>query len=428
MLLPSQFQSLPQPANGRVALAVVFALASMALWLDPVIPQLFGSGKGHDYPQWFATGERLLHDGPVYIVEPNGQSDFLYTPLAALLLAIPSYFGRSASVVILASVILATWWIAIWLARRLVDDGKPVSPWIASLPVAVTVPFVFDQFHNGQPNLFLLALMLGGFCLLSAQREWLAGLPFATAAAIKVFPVLIFPYLLWRRYWRTAASMAAFMIVLLVLVPGSIRGFQRNFDELSFWVHSMLLSTNDTEFAQRVKHWGWKNQSLYAVEHRLLSPINAELEAVPPVRPVYVNLLNLNRHQADLVFVVTELAVGLGFMALLPARRRRTPRSDAAEWSIVLLLIVLASLVAYSYYFVWLLLPYTVLVQRAATEPDRKVARRTAIMIGVSLLLLAIGIDGIEPRYSQAAGNFLWAAAVVIAALAVEMRRSARAA
>jgi len=406
----------------------LFALASAALWLDPVIPQLFGSGKGHDYPLWFATGERLLRDGPVYVLGPSGELEFLYTPFAALLLAIASYFGRSASVVILASVILASWWIAIWLARRLADDGEPLSPWIAALPVAFTVPFVFGQFHNGQPNLLLLALMLGGFCLLSAQREWLAGLPFATAAAIKVFPVLIFPYLLWRRYWRTAASMATFMVVLLIFVPGSIRGFQRNFDELSFWVHSMLLSTGDREFAQRVNHWGWKNQSLYAVEHRLLSPINAELEAGSPVPPVYVNLLNLDRHQADLVFVATELAVGLGFIALLPARRRRTPRSDASEWSIVLLLIVLASPVAFSYYFVWLLLPYTVLVQRAATEPDRKVARRTAITIGVSLLLLAIGINGIEPRYSQAAGNFLWAAAVVIAALAVQMRRSAWAA
>jgi hypothetical protein len=368
----------------------------------------------------------MLHDGPLQQLTGSGM-DFLYTPFAGLLLAIPAYFGKTALVALLSLVTLLSWWTSIALSNRLSGDTEPVQPWIAGLPVLATLPFVYDHFHMGQPNLLLLALMLLGFWLLRRQRGWLAGLPFATAAAIKVFPILILPYLVWRRYWRTAASMAALLVVFLVLVPGTIRGYERNWNELGGWVRAMLPSGGDSEFGQRADLWGWKNQSLYAVEHRLLRPVDAEFNPDEPEPPTYVNLLDLDPRTADAVFLATALAIGVGFILLMPRPGRRTPRSDAAEWSIVMLLVVVASPVARSYYFVWLLWPYLVLVRQAASEPDRGVARALAGAFAVSVLLLAIGINAIRPHWTQAAGTIFWAAAVAIAALAVQMRRSAAA-
>jgi hypothetical protein len=240
---------------------------------------------------------------------------------------------------------------------------------------------------------------------------------------------MILPYLIWRRRWRATSTMLATMVLLLIVLPGSLRGFERNWSELTFWAKEMLLSNESMEFAQRHDTFGWQNQSLYAVTHRLVRPIDAELfpnedGAVEP--PIYVNLLNLDYHTADIVYLVIAVAIGLAFIALLPARDRCTPRSDGAEWAIVLLLIVLASPVSRPYYYVWLLYPYTVLARIWATETDRSVARWTATAGAVSVLLMASGINDVQPRYTQAAGVHVWATLLVIAALAVHMRRAAR--
>jgi hypothetical protein len=405
-------------------LTALFLIASLAFLALPIEPELFGRGKGMDYPLWFSVGQRMLQGGPAYLVLPDGEFDFLYTPFAALLLAIPSYFGKATLVITLACTTLASWWIAIALSNRLAKQGtKEVSPWMAAAPTVITLPFVYDQFHLGQPNLLLLALMLTGFYLLRAGRVGSAGLPFATAAAIKVFPLLVLPYLIWRRYWLTCASMLAFLVVLLLLLPGSIRGFDRNLGELKQWVSGMLLSGNDREFSQREDSFGWKNQSLYAVEHRLLRPINAELSLDGLKRPVYVNLLNLEKDTIDEVFLATALLIGLLFAFMLP--RRRNSQSDAAEWGILLMLIVIASPMARSYYFVWLLFPYTVLAHWLAYEPDRKVAATAAVAVGLSLVLLMVGINAVQPRYPQGLGNFFWASIFVISALSLRLRLAA---
>jgi hypothetical protein len=403
----------------------LFALASAALWAEPVIRQFSGHLNSQDYPLWFTVGQRVLQNGPIYPTQ-HGEFDFLYPPFAALLLAIPSYFGRPVLVVAMATATLASWWLSIYLSNRLSTESQKTPAWAIALPIGATLPFVFDQFHMGQPNLILLALMLTGFFCLGIGRPWLGGAAFAIAASFKAFPVLVLPYLLWRRDWAAAIGMLIACVVFLVVLPGGIRGFERNQTELDQWVHGMLLSGDDAGFAQRADHWSFKNQSLYAVEHRLASPIDAVRNVYfPAAPPLYVNLLDLDRSAADALFLVSAIGIGLAFVALLPARNRRTPQSNAAEWSIVLLLVVVASPVAYSYYFVWLLPAFTILVRSAASAPDRKLAHGTLAMIGLSFLLLAIGINAVTPPFPQAAGNVLWATMVAALALVVQMRRSA---
>jgi hypothetical protein len=409
-------------------LACLFALASLSLLVEPLYPEFFGGGKTMDYPLWYAVGQRMLHGEPVYVVFVDGDEigfDFLYTPFAALLLAIPSYFGKTALVAMLASTTLVSWWAAIALSNRMAVDDDGIPPLVVALPVVATLPFVYDQFHIGQPNLMLLALMLGGLFLLGRQREIWASLPFALAAAIKIFPLVILPYLVWRRHWRALAGMAVLLVLFLVIVPGAVRGFQRNFAELEQWVQGMLLSGSDRQFSLRSYTYGWKNQSIFAVEHRFLRRIDAEADADEPTDPIYVNFIDLDRRAVDLVFVATSLAIGLAFIAAMPARRRNA-RSDAAEWGILLLLMVVATPVARIYYFVWLLMPYTLLARWAAREPDRKLKLATAAAIGASLLLFLVGINELKPRYPQAVGNALWATVIVMIMLAAYMRRAAR--
>jgi hypothetical protein len=67
----------------------------------------------------------------------------------------------------------------------------------------------------------------------------------------------------------------------------------------------------------------------------------------------------------------------------------------------------------------------TVLVYRAAVARERFIRWGTWGLIAVAMVLLAIGIPDIHPRYGAAVGNSLWATTVLMAGLAWHMRLAA---
>jgi hypothetical protein len=86
-------------------------------------------------------------------------------------------------------------------------------------------------------------------------------------------------------------------------------------------------------------------------------------------------------------------------------------------------LMTIASPLARAYYFVWLLFPFTLMVYRAALDPDPHVRRWCAGLLIASLALFTIGASIGPPHILQALGNMFWATVVLIGALAWLMRR-----
>jgi hypothetical protein len=413
-----------RPPFGPRTVLILFVAANVILCADPLIPQLFLHGKGKDYPLWWEVGRRVLTGGALYGRNAQGGFAFLYPPFAAVLLAPFSLFGRAFSIACICAVNVVSWWAAARLSDRLaaVPGGKPW--WVVAAPSVIALPFIWDMYDLGQPNLMLLAIVLAGLWLMRERREWSAGAMFAAAAALKAFPVAILPYLVWRRHWRAAASMVVGVAVFLLVVPAPLRGFDRNLAEVKTWAAGMVLSANEKGFGQRPEqNWGWKNNSIIAVTHRYLRPINAEAEH-PEYKPVYVNFLDLTYDQANLVLAAVAGLVGLGFVAALPPRGRRTPASDAAEYALLIALMTIASPLARAYYFVWLLFPFTLMVYRAALDPDPVVRRWMARLLLASLALFTVGVTLGPPHILQALGNMFWATAIVIGALTWLMRRS----
>jgi hypothetical protein len=278
------------------------------------------------------------------------------------------------------------------------------------------VTFVFDMFDLGQPNLVLLAMMLLGFWWLQNARPWAAGSMFALATAIKVFPLAVLPYLVWRRRWAAAASMVALTGVFLFLVPVPIRGFERNVAELSTWYRGMVGSSSEKGFGQRdEQNWSWVNQSIIAVTHRLTRPINYNQDD-PTKPPRTMNLLDLDFRAANWMVLAVSLLVGLGFVSVLPPLSKVTPRSNAEELGILFCLMTVASPLARQYYFMWLFFPITILIHRAAYEPRPAARRATWLLLALAGALMMLSFP-IFPIYLQAIGNNLAATAVLIAGL-----------
>jgi hypothetical protein len=275
---------------------------------------------------------------------------------------------------------------------------------------------VFDMFDLGQPNLMLLALMLYGFWLLQHERSWMAGSMFALATAIKVFPVAVLPYLVWRRQWAALASMVAFLVVFLFVVPAPVRGFQHNFSELKTWYQGMVASSSEKGFGQRdEQNWSWVNQSIIAMTHRLTRPVNYNQDN-PAKPPRTMNVVDLSFKAANLLVMAISLALGLGYIAVMPKAARRTRQSDAEELGILFCLMTVASPLARQYYFMWLFYPMTILIHRAVYDPRPRVRIWTWITLAVAGLLMCLSLP-IFPNDLQAYGNNLAATAILAAGL-----------
>ena len=199
----------------RAPLDILFLICCIALTADVLVPEIWGNGKTKDYPLWFWAGQQILQGKDLYPSDPNAYFEFIYPPLPAVLLAIPSYFGKIPLYLCLSLLNAVAWWMTAQFSNAMTGSGRIPGPWLFALPGFVTISFVFDMFDLGQPNLVLLAMMLFGFWLLQHERPWMAGSMFALATAIKVFPVAVFPYLLWRRQWAAVASMIVFLGILL---------------------------------------------------------------------------------------------------------------------------------------------------------------------------------------------------------------------
>lgn len=333
----------PRRLSLRAPLDLLFLFCCILLTADVLVPEIFGRGKTKDYLLWYWAGQQVLQGGPLYPATAVEYFDFIYPPLPAILLAIPSWLGRIPLYVVLSILNAAAWWYTGTFSHVLASSECKPALWLEALPAVVTVPFVFDMFDLGQPNLVLLAMMLYGFWSLRRQRSWLAGFMFALATAIKVFPIAVLPYLLWRRKWAALVSMIAFTGILLYVAPAPIRGFERNAAELAIWYQGMVGTSSEKGFGQRdEQNWSWVNQSLIAVTHRVVRPINYNQDN-PSKPPRTMNIIDVDYRTANWIVLALSALLGLGFVAIMPRQAQRTALSDAEELGILFCLITVAS-------------------------------------------------------------------------------------
>jgi hypothetical protein len=173
----------------------------------------------------------------------------------------------------------------------------------------------------------------------------------------------------------------------------------------------MVGSSSEQGFGQRAEqNWSWVNQSIIAVTHRLTRPVNYNQDN-PAKPPQYMNLLDLDFKTANWVVLAISLAIGLGYIAVMPARSRITLRSNAEELGILFCLMTVASPLARQYYFSWLFFPMTILIHRALYDVRPAVRAGTWTLLTVAGCLMALSFP-VFPLSLQAFGNNLAATAI----------------
>jgi alpha-1,2-mannosyltransferase len=236
-----------------------------------------------DYGLWYQVGLAIRQGLDIY---PRPESHrlfpFMYPPSAAAMLAWLSMLGRTGSLLALLVVNSAAWLASILLSIYLVvKPGTRRHPLVLILPSLCIVVLVHNIYLLGQPNLLLLALLLGAFVCLRHGRSVSAGVLVATAAAIKAFPIMALGYLVYRRMWAASAATVVALAAWLLIAPLPFRTPAQVVDDVTVWSKGMLFTYNSHGIAQRpFRSYSYKNQSIMALLHRLLRAVPADGEAV----------------------------------------------------------------------------------------------------------------------------------------------------
>jgi hypothetical protein len=393
------------------------------------IPPLVNDWLGllnKDYDLWYWTGWFYRNGAAIYPTEKYRLFPFMYPPSCAVMLATANRLGRTGFMLALILINSIAWIASVRLSIAATGLRKPAAIALATLvPVLCVVPFIHDTYLLGQPNLLLLALMLGAAAWLRSGDEFKAGILVGIAAAIKAFPIMAVGYLIYRRKWKASAAVGATLVFLLLIAPLSYRTPKQTIDDLSLWTRGMVLKYDSGTIAQRPERcYSFKNQSLIALEHRLLRRVPADGESDPFWR---VNLVRLDFNGVNAAILLSAMILGLFSLRAMPMFRPSSDRrSAAAEWGMTLMLILMFSPLSFNYFFVWLLYPLTYALASAIEAPagssDRKLWK-SVFGVAVGLMTLSIAI----PKIAQAYGNVLCATILLFAATGfdlIEKRRT----
>ena len=248
----------------------------------PIANQFLGLST-KDYGLWYQVGLAIRQGLDIYPrPETHRLFPFMYPPSAAAMLAWVSLLGSTGSLIAFVLMNSAAWvasiGLSVWLATGFMTRRHPLIVIVPSLSIVV---LVYNVYLLGQPNLVLLALLLGAFACLSLGRQFGAGALLATAAAIKAFPILVIGYFIYRRMWTASVATVVVLAAWLLIAPLPFRTPAQAVDDLVVWSQGMLFTYNTHGIAQRpFRSYSYKNQSIMALAHRLLRDLPADGETV----------------------------------------------------------------------------------------------------------------------------------------------------
>jgi hypothetical protein len=211
-------------------------------------------------------------------------------------------------------------------------------------------------------------------------------------------------------------------VFLLIVLPLPFRGFTQATHDLGRWSSGMLFKYDESGVGQRLgRSNSWKNQSIWGVANRLLRHVEYD-HKYEPHEPVYANVADLDFNTVNRIIVACALALGFAFVTAMPRAAQRTPETDAIEFALLLLLMLIFTPLSFGYLFAWLLYPLTVVTQRMFSGTGSHVL--LAACAGSALALLALSIP--FRVAAQTYGNALFATLLLFAGLSVELWRIKR--
>ncbi len=327
-----------------------------------------------------------------------------------------------------------------WVFQLVEEPSRPFPLWAKGLTVLLALRPIMSDLQHGNVNLFILFLVVAALYAYRRQRDVAAGIVLGLAIACKVTPALFVPYFVWKRSWKALGGCVIGLALFLWpgLVPALFMGWEQNENHLVSWYYDMV-HPYVVEGKVTSEH---HNQSLPGLVARLAthSPSFSTYIDNQYTPTHYDNWLNLSPAQAR--WLVKGCMGLFALMVVWVCRTPTMPREGwrlGAEFSIVLLGMLLFSERTWKHHCVTLLVPFAVICYHLATAASSKGLRAYLIgSLAATAVLMALtsntASDGaahsarlyqLFAKQAQVYGAFVIAYFVLLAALIVLLRRPA---
>jgi len=329
----------------------------------------------------------------------------------------------------LALALLSLYWVF-----RLVESPERPFPFLAQVvTVALVLRPIMGDLQHGNVNLLILFLVVACLYAYRAGYDLLAGVVLGLAIACKITPALFVPYFFWKRSWGVLGGTVVGLALFFWpgFVPASILGWEQNQDHLRGWYDGMVRPyvVEGKVTSEQV------NQSLPGLVFRMFthSPSTSTWENDTVYVPLtYHNVLDLSPAAAKGI-VQGAMALFVLLIALTcwtPTRPRQGWRLSA-EFSLVVLGMLLFSERTWKHHAVTLLLPFAVLAYLLVEGlPGRAYRWWIGGVLAAAMLLIALTSNGLVSKSlaktAQIYGAYTATFVLLLAALAWLLVRGRR--
>jgi hypothetical protein len=246
--------------------------------------------------------------------------------------------------------------IILWQTRRLLGERVTKRGWLFVCAAALASVPVYWHFVYSQIGLLLAALVLTAYVWHVQGKQTLACVAVATAGLLKVFPLVLLPWFLWRsegsvRRRATRAAVTAAVTGLLVFITG-----------IPLWL----------DYVRRILPWlpgdsmGTYNVSLAAY----VAKLGVAVSGVSPVG------------DAARPWITIGCYVGLIFIALCYGACLWSGRDPETEFCLLCVAMLAGSIMTWVHGLVFLIFPVAVMGVRIARRPSwGGVALLTVILV-----------------------------------------------
>lgn len=353
-----------------------------------------------------ASGESCYN---TWIPSGGGFLLYYYSPLFALLLTPLTFFPQ----VLVNIVWLSFNLFFLYRIFRLIEFYLPISTLssrnrnIYFLLLALSVfRFLLYNFDLGQMTIFLVFASLESIRLILEDKKTMGAALLALAINIKLLPITLLAYLIYRGEFK-ASLLTAFFFILFLFLPAVFIGMDFNTSLIVEWWNLMTntISNSLTDDSGR--------PSLSSFIPSLLMEINGKVD-------IRRNILSLNVETAILILNLVRgflVLLSLYFLGLLPFRKVKNPLQNYYPLAYILLIIplIFPHQGKYSFFYMLPAFSYSIymvfcLIRKKRETIDYKIPAWYKVAISsliASFILTTLTTDGLIGRhYSDIADHF----------------------
>jgi hypothetical protein len=366
----------------------------------PVLVFLFNTALHNGDFKVFLEAAKLIAAGKnpyhLWIFISEGHYAFYFnSPLWATLLIPFTHLPNFVTNIIwlLANVyFLYRIWILLTRYFAFYSLTKRQINWLLFLSILLCARFILYNFEMIQMTVFLLWGSLESLHLFRNKKFIAGGALLAIIINIKILPIVLIPYLIYRKEMKGSLSTLAFSIIFLLL-PGLILGWSTNVFLLSEWW--AVINPNNPE------HLLETDLGL----HSLTALLPSLLMKTKGVLPFTRNIFNFSFETT--VYILNVIRAGLiilsfYFLKWPPFKPAKSLLNEIYELSYIFLLIplIFPHQQKYAFFLIYpalFYISYFIIVnfQSSSRRIDTSKYYGILILLMISFLLMTVSSDGI---------------------------------